>query len=288
VAVLLDGKKTAEAVREEVRARVVRLAERGVVPGLAVVQAGSDPASSVYVRMKRRTCEALGIRSFAHDLPGETSQDELTDLVSALAANPDVHGILVQLPLPAHVDAQAILARIPPDKDVDGFHPINVGNLALGKPCFAPCTPAGVMVMLERYGVPVAGKRAIVLGRSAIVGKPMALLLLAADATVTIAHSKSRDLPALCREADIVIAAVGRPELVRGEWIREGAAVVDVGVHRIGEGKLTGDVAFAEVEPRAGWISPVPGGVGPMTIAMLMDNTVRSAELRHGFAGGTP
>ena len=284
--VLLDGKAVAADVKRDVARRVARLRDRGVVPGLAVVLVGDDPASRVYVRNKRRTCERLGIRSLAHDLPETTPQDALLERIDRLNADADVHGILVQLPLPEHIDPDAVVARIDPDKDVDGFHPVNAGNLLLGRPGLTPCTPAGVIRLLDAYEVPIEGRRAIVLGRSRIVGKPMALMLLARHATVTIAHSRTRDLPDLVRQSDIVVAAVGRGEFVRGDWVRPGAAVVDVGIQRNRAGKLVGDVAFHEVAEVAGHLSPVPGGVGPMTIAMLMHNTVVAAAAQSGLDPG--
>jgi len=276
--ILLDGKSTSAQIKEEVKAKADALAAQGHQPGLAVIQIGADPASSVYVRNKRKTCQALGIASFEHDLQENTTQETLLSLISDLNERPDVHGILVQLPLPKHIDPDAVIAAIAPEKDVDGFHPVNAGLLATGGTGFVPCTPAGVMEMLRRYDVPMEGAQAVVIGRSNIVGKPMAQLLLRENATVTVTHSRTRDLQTVVSDADIVIAAVGKAELVRKEWIKPGAAVVDVGIQRNELGKLVGDVAFAEVSEVAGWASPVPGGVGPMTIAMLMANTVLSAE----------
>ncbi len=277
-AVVIDGKKIAEDVREEVGSRVQALAKQGVIPGLAVVQVGSDPASSVYVRNKRRTCERLGIQSFAHDLDPTISQEELLTLIDQLNADPRVHGILVQLPLPRHVDSDQVIIRIAPEKDVDGFHPMNAGLLATGGDALTPCTPTGVIEMLRRHAIPMEGQQAVVIGRSNIVGKPMAQLLLAENATVTMAHSRTRDLPAVARTADILVVAVGRAEFVKKDWIKPGAVVVDVGIQRNDEGRLVGDVAFDEVVEIAGHATPVPGGVGPMTIAMLMHNTTTAAE----------
>ena len=275
---ILDGKKTSADVKTTVADRVRSLHERGFTVGLAVIQVGADPASSVYVRNKRRTCEALGIQSFGQDLPEDTSESELLERIAVLNADAKVHGILVQLPLPGHIDSQRVIEAISPQKDVDGFHPVNVGLLSTGGKALAPCTPSGVMEMLARYDIPLEGKNAIVIGRSNIVGKPMAQLLLQKNATVTIAHSRTQNLEAQVREADIVVAAVGRAEMVRGSWVKPGAVVVDVGIQRGTDGKLVGDVAFEEMKAVAGWCSPVPGGVGPMTIAMLMSNTVQSAE----------
>ncbi len=287
MAEIIDGKALAEDVVAKVKTETVRLAETGVTPGLAVVIVGEDPASQVYVASKSRRAKECGFHSVQHSLPEETGEEELVALVEELNADPAIHGILVQLPLPKHIDEGRIIQTIDPDKDVDGFHFINVGRLGTGAlgSAFVPCTPAGAMLMLERVrGRDLSGLSAVVIGRSNIVGKPMANLLLAANATVTIAHSRTKDLPALSRTADILVAAVGRPEMIRGDWVKPGATVIDVGINRIpapekGEGKtrLVGDVAFAEAKENAGAITPVPGGVGPMTIAMLMANTLTSA-----------
>ncbi|MDJ1463463.1 bifunctional methylenetetrahydrofolate dehydrogenase/methenyltetrahydrofolate cyclohydrolase FolD [Nitratireductor sp. GZWM139] len=284
---IIDGKAIAEDVVAKVKTQTATLAEHGVTPGLAVVIVGEDPASQVYVASKSRRAKECGFHSIQHSLPAETSEDALVALVEELNADPAIHGILVQLPLPGHIDEARIIQTIDPDKDVDGFHFINVGRLGTGAldSAFVPCTPAGAMLMLERVrGRDLSGLSAVVIGRSNIVGKPMANLLLAANATVTVAHSRTKDLPALAATADILVAAVGRPEMVRGDWVKPGATVIDVGINRIpapekGEGKtrLVGDVAFAEAKERAGAITPVPGGVGPMTIAMLMANTLTSA-----------
>ena len=276
--ILLDGRATSAQLKSELKEQSESLTQRGVTPGLAVIQVGEDPASSVYVRNKRRTCAALGIASFEFDLPVETTEEDLLAHIDALNAREDVHGILVQLPLPAHISSDKVIKHITPEKDVDGFHPMNAGALATGGEGFVPCTPAGVMEMLQRYEVPISGKSAVVIGRSNIVGKPMAQLLLKANATVTVAHSRTQNLESVVRGADIVIAAVGRAEMVKADWVKPGAAVVDVGIQRGEDGKLVGDVAFPEVSEVAGWCSPVPGGVGPMTIAMLMANTVLSAS----------
>ena len=275
---ILDGKALAAVVRGEVAVRTAALSAAGIATGLAVVLVGDDPASAVYVRAKARDAREAGIVAFDHKLPADTSQAALLALVARLGADPAVHGILVQLPLPKHLDADAVINAIPPHKDVDGLHPESLGRLAQGKPSFVACTPAGCMRLLAHAGVTLAGARAVVLGRSVLVGKPMALLLANADATVTLCHSKTRDLPALVAEADVVVAAIGRPELVRGEWIKPGAAVIDVGINRTVDGKLIGDVEYGAAVTRAGVITPVPGGVGPMTRAYLLENTVRAAE----------
>jgi methylenetetrahydrofolate dehydrogenase (NADP+)/methenyltetrahydrofolate cyclohydrolase len=277
-AIVIDGKKISEDVRDEVATRVERLAARGIAPGLAVVQVGDDPASSIYVRNKRRTCKRLGIRSFAHDLPADTSEADLVALIDQLNGDPSVHGILIQLPLPDHVDSDQIIVRIAPEKDVDGFHPMNAGLLATGGDALTPCTPTGVIEMLRRSDIPIEGRHAVVIGRSNIVGKPMAQLLLKENATVTMAHSRTHDLPALARTADILVVAVGRAEFVKRDWVKPGAVVIDVGIQRNEAGRLVGDVAFEEILEVAGHATPVPGGVGPMTIAMLMHNTTVAAE----------
>lgn len=284
---ILDGKALAAAVRAEVGAQVASLVAAGAArPGLATVLVGDDPASAIYVRNKRKACEEAGMQSFGFELPASTSQAELLALVAQLNQRADVHGILVQLPLPAHIDSLAVISAIDPRKDVDCLHPENVGLLAQKgrQPRFVPCTPAGIMHILQDAAVPLAGAHAVVLGRSNIVGLPLSLLLVKADATVTIAHSRTRDLPALCRQADVLVAAAGKPELVRGDWVKPGATVIDVGVNRIADpaakkgSRVVGDVAFAEVAAVAAAITPVPGGVGPMTIAMLLRNTLRAAE----------
>jgi methylenetetrahydrofolate dehydrogenase (NADP+)/methenyltetrahydrofolate cyclohydrolase len=274
---ILDGKSLAAQVRAEVQRKVEALAQRGIRPGLAVLLAGEDPASRVYVRNKVRACEETGVRSELYELPATISQDALIDRVLALNDDPDIHGILVQLPLPKQVDAHRVLETVAPAKDVDGFHESNLGALLAGTPRMVPCTPAGVMRLLDHAGVPLAGRQAVVIGRSNIVGKPLALLLLGRDATVTICHSKTRDLENVARSADILIAAVGRPKLVTGGMVKPGACVVDVGVNRLRDGSLAGDVDFASAAAVAGWITPVPGGVGPMTIAMLLENCLRAA-----------
>jgi methylenetetrahydrofolate dehydrogenase (NADP+)/methenyltetrahydrofolate cyclohydrolase len=281
MATIMDGTALGAIVRDEVRAEVGRMAARGVTPGLAVILAGEDQASAIYVRNKARACDKAGIRSYVHALPSaEADTLRLVDMVHRLNEDAAVDGMLVQLPLPRGCDAHAVLNAVSPDKDVDGFHPINVGLLHSGRPRFAPCTPLGVMRMLDHYGVAMEGRRAVVIGRSNIVGKPMAALLLARHATVTLCHSRTRDLADVVSTGDIVVAAAGSMHLVRGAWIKPGAAVVDVGMHRTESGKLTGDVEFAAAAERASFISPVPGGVGPMTIAMLLANTVAAARAR--------
>ena len=274
---VIDGKAAAAILQTNVATRV---ADLGYAPGLAVVLVGDDPASAVYVRNKDRAAQAAGIAVQTIRLPADATQAVLMDVVQRLNANPAVDGILVQMPLPPGLDARAVIAAVDPGKDVDGFHPLNVARLAEGSPGLVPCTPRGCMILLA--GTPLRGAHAVVLGRSGIVGRPMAALLLAADATVTIAHSRTADVAAECRRADVLIAAVGRPGLVRGDWIKPGAVVIDVGINRGADGKLCGDVAYAEALNVAGAITPVPGGVGPMTIACLLDNTVMAAVGRRG------
>jgi methylenetetrahydrofolate dehydrogenase (NADP+)/methenyltetrahydrofolate cyclohydrolase len=275
---LIDGKSIAHQFRGELGVRVQRLKGAGVTPGLAVVIVGEDPASKVYVRNKALACEAIGMHSEVHALAADTTQANLVAFLRRLNQDARIHGILVQLPLPKHMNARAVIEAIDPDKDVDGFHYRNVGSLVVGEPAFYPCTPWGVMKMLEEEGVPIAGRHAVVVGRSNIVGKPMALMLLNESATVTICHSKTRDLGAVTREGDILVAAVGRARMIGGDMVKPGAVVIDVGINRLPDGRLAGDVDFAAVAPVASMITPVPGGVGPMTIAMLLANTVKSAE----------
>ena len=278
-ATLIDGKSLAAALRAAQKSAIESLAARGVRPGLAAILVGDDPASRVYVRNKARACEETGVRSEVHEFPADVSAAALLERVAQLNADPRVHGILVQLPLPPQLDAAGILACVSPAKDVDGFHAVNLGALLQGRPGFVPGTPAGVMRLLEHAGVPLAGKNATIVGRSTIVGKPLALLLLQKDATVTICHSKTADLPAVTRQADVLIAAVGKAKLITADMVKPGACVIDVGINRMADGKLAGDVDFAAVREIAGSITPVPGGVGPMTVAMLIVNTVRAAEL---------
>jgi methylenetetrahydrofolate dehydrogenase (NADP+) / methenyltetrahydrofolate cyclohydrolase len=278
---IIDGKARAERLTAETRARVdARVGGGKSPPGLAVVLVGENPASQIYVRSKRRTIEAVGMRSYARDLPAATTQADLLALIEALNRDADVNGILVQLPLPSHIDESMVTERIDPLKDVDGFHPYNVGRLVLKRPQLRPCTPYGCMTLLKGLGEDLVGKHAVVIGQSNIVGRPMALELLIERCTVTICHSKTRDLPGLVRQADIVVAGIGKPNFVQGEWIKDGAIVVDVGINRNADGKLCGDVDFAAASARASWITPVPGGVGPMTIATLLANTLRAAELQ--------
>ena len=281
---ILDGKALAATLRNESAVRAERLRGMGVVPGLAVVLVGDDPASQVYVRNKARACEQAGLHSEVHALPATTSESQLLALVRRLNADARIHGILVQLPLPAGIDNRAVIEAIAPEKDVDGFHYQNLGALVVGDPAFQPCTPAGVMKLLEHEGVALQGARACVVGRSTIVGKPMALMLIHAGATVTVAHSKTRDLAAATREADVLVVAAGRAGLVTAPMVKPGAVVIDVGINRAAGGGLAGDVDFEGVRAVAGAITPVPGGVGPMTIAMLIANTVRAAERRAGIA----
>jgi methylenetetrahydrofolate dehydrogenase (NADP+) / methenyltetrahydrofolate cyclohydrolase len=275
---ILDGKSLAASIRSELKRQVVALVQRGVQPGLAVVLAGDDPASQVYVRNKTHAAAEIGVHSEKYEFRQDVTETLLLSKIAALNADPAVHSILVQLPLPKHINSARVLEAIAPQKDVDGFHEVNLGALLAGRPGVVPCTPAGVMRLIERAGVPIAGRNAVVLGRSNIVGKPLALLLLQKDASVTICHSKSRDLESLSKQADILVAAVGRAKLVSASMVKPGACVIDVGVNRLPDGKLAGDVDFDAVKNVAGWITPVPGGVGPMTIAMLLENCLRAAS----------
>ena len=277
---IIDGKAIAAKIREEIASGVTLLKERGITPGLAVVLVGDDPASQVYVAMKEKACAAAGIFSDEHKLPATTTEAQLLALIDELNQDPCIDGILVQLPLPGHIDESKVLEAISPQKDVDGFHPYNVGRLVTGNPLFQPCTPYGIMKMIEHTGINLTGKEVVVVGRSNIVGKPVALMCLAQHATVTICHSRTRDLAAQVGKADVLIAAVGRAEMIKGEWIKPGAVVIDVGVNRVGDKKLVGDVEFETALQRAGAITPVPGGVGPMTITMLLYNTLESAKRR--------
>jgi len=289
---LIDGKAIAAQIYEEIQAAVAELKEKhGITPGLATVLVGENPASQSYVRSKQKTCTKVGFYSIGEDLPEDASQEEVEGLVERLNADPTIHGILVQLPLPRHLDEEKVLSMISLEKDVDGFHPINIGRLTMKgrKPLFVPCTPAGCIELLVRSGVEIEGKEAVVLGRSNIVGLPVSMLLLHRNATVTICHSRTQDLPATCRRADILIAAVGRPEMVKADWVKPGAAVIDVGINRVEDPtakrgyRLVGDVDFDEVNEVAGHLTPVPGGVGPMTIAMLMWNTLAGAKHAAGL-----
>ena len=277
---LIDGKQISKEIKDELKELVAKKKEEGMEATLAVIQVGNDPASSVYVGNKKKACEYIGIHSLAYELPEETTQDELVELIDKLNKDDSVHGILVQLPLPKHMCEDDIIKTIAPEKDVDGFHPQSVGALSIGQKGFVSCTPAGVIQLLKRSGIEIEGKECVVLGRSNIVGKPMALLLLRENGTVTICHSKTKDLKEVTKRADILIVAVGRPKMVTADYVKEGAVVIDVGIHRMENQKLCGDVDFDSVEPIASYITPVPGGVGPMTIAMLMNNCVEAANMK--------
>jgi methylenetetrahydrofolate dehydrogenase (NADP+) / methenyltetrahydrofolate cyclohydrolase len=279
MAAIIDGKAVAQQVREELRQKAAVLKQaKGIVPGLAVILVGDDPASQVYVRGKRKACDEAGFLSREYRLPAETPEAEVLRIIGELNADPEIHGILVQMPVPLQIHPEAVVEAIDPRKDVDGLHPFNAGRLFSGDPFHKACTPSGVIELLDRYGIPIEGKEAVIVGRSNLVGKPLSLMLLARHATVTICHTRTRDLGAVTRRAEILVAAAGKAEMIRGDMIRDGAVVVDVGINRVGGGKLLGDVSFPEAEPRASWITPVPGGVGPMTIAMLLANTCRAAE----------
>ncbi len=277
---IIDGKAISAQIKEELKDRVTQMKEEGRELTLAVIQVGSDPASAVYVGNKKKACQSVGIRSLSYELPEETTEEKLLGLIEELNGKTDVNGILVQLPLPRHINEDKVISAIRPEKDVDGFHPQNVGKLCIGQPGFVSCTPAGIIQLLKRSGIEIAGKECVVVGRSNIVGKPMALLLLRENGTVTVAHSKTEDLKSICRRADILVVAVGRPKMITREYVKEGATVIDVGIHRMENGKLCGDVDYEDVAPVCSAITPVPGGVGPMTIAMLMNNCVESVELQ--------
>lgn len=281
MAQLIDGKAISKQIKDELKERVAAMKERGTEVTLAVIQVGEDPASTVYVGNKKKACEYIGIRSLAYELPENTPEEKLLSLVRELNERRDVNGILVQLPLPKQIREEKILDAISPLKDVDGFHPQNVGALCIGKPGFVSCTPAGIIQLLKRSGIEIEGKECVVVGRSNIVGKPMALLLLRENGTVTVAHSRTRDLKEITGRADILVAAVGRPKMITADYIKEGAVVIDVGIHRNEGNKLCGDVDFESVEPKCSAVTPVPGGVGPMTIAMLMHNCVESVSLQN-------
>lgn len=276
---LIDGKAVSKQIKDELKETVADWKTKGIEIGLAVIQVGKDPASSVYVGNKKKACEYVGIRSESYELPEETTQEELIQLIERLNQDDGIHGILVQLPVPAHIDEDTIIRAISPKKDVDGFHPQSVGALSIGQPGFVSCTPAGIIQLLKRNDIEIEGKECVVIGRSNIVGKPMALLLLRENGTVTVAHSKTRNLREVCKRADILVVAVGRPRMIDASYVKEGAVVIDVGIHRNENNKLCGDVDFESVEPVASAITPVPGGVGPMTIAMLMYNCVEAVEL---------
>ena len=271
---VIDGKKISQEIKDELREKAARMREQGIERTLAVVQVGADPASSVYVRNKKKACEYVGIRSLSYELPEETGEEELLGIIRELNEREDVNGILVQLPLPSHINEERVLLAISPEKDVDGFHPVNVGNLSIGRPGYVSCTPAGVIQLLKRSGISIQGKECVVLGRSNIVGKPMAMLLLRENGTVTVCHSRTENLREITRRADILVAAVGKPGMVDETYVKDGAVVIDVGIHRNEDNKLCGDVDFESVAPKTSYITPVPGGVGPMTIAMLMANCV--------------
>ena len=280
-AVIISGKEVAKSVREELKDEVLSLKGKGVIPGLTVILVGEDPASQIYVNMKAKACGEIGIQSQVIRLAESTTQEELLTEINRLNADNQVHGILVQLPLPKHIDETAVINAISPDKDVDGFHPINVGKLSIGEDTLLPCTPHGILELIRRTGTEIKGKNVVVIGRSNIVGKPVSMLLLRENATVTITHSKTTDLPSVARQADILVVAIGRPEMVTKEYVKPGAVVIDVGTNRLDNGKVVGDVQFDEVKEVAGYITPVPGGVGPMTITMLLKNTVEAAKSIH-------
>ena len=271
---VIDGKKISQEIKDELREKAARMREQGIERTLAVIQVGADPASSVYVRNKKKACEYVGVRSLSYELPEETGEEKLLGIIRELNEREDVNGILVQLPLPSHIDEERVLLAISPEKDVDGFHPVNVGNLSIGRPGYVSCTPAGVIQLLKRSGISIQGKECVVLGRSNIVGKPMAMLLLRENGTVTVCHSRTENLREITRRADILVAAVGKPRMVDETYVKDGAVVIDVGIHRNEDNKLCGDVDFESVAPKTSYITPVPGGVGPMTIAMLMANCV--------------
>lgn len=276
MAKLIDGKRISQEIKDELKAEVAALAQQGKTASLAVVQVGADPASSVYVRNKKNACAYIGIGSESYELPEETTEEELLVLIQELNQKEEVHGILVQLPLPAHIDEEKVILAIDPSKDVDGFHPQSAGALMIGSKGFLPCTPAGVIQLMKRSGVEMEGKNCVIVGRSNIVGKPMAMLMLRENATVTVTHSRTKNLKEVCKQADILIVAIGKPKFINEEYVKEGAVVIDVGIHRLEGKKLCGDVDFDAVEPHVSAITPVPGGVGPMTIAMLMDNCVET------------
>ena len=278
MAKLIDGKKISGEIKDELKEKVAQLKEKGVEVTMAVIQVGNDPASTVYVGNKKKACAYIGINSLAYELPEETTQEELLNLVRQLNDREDVNGILVQLPLPAHIDEDTVIRTIAPEKDVDGFHPQSVGLLSIGQKGFVSCTPAGIIQLLKRSGIEIDGKECVVVGRSNIVGKPMAMLLIRENGTVTVCHSHTMDLKEVTRRADILVVAIGKRQFITADYVKEGATVIDVGMHRKEDGKLCGDVDFDSVEPVAGAITPVPGGVGPMTIAMLMNNCVSSVE----------
>ncbi|MEE1009728.1 MAG: bifunctional methylenetetrahydrofolate dehydrogenase/methenyltetrahydrofolate cyclohydrolase FolD [Agathobacter sp.] len=279
MAEIINGKKISKEIKDELKLKVENLKKQGKECCLAVIQVGNDPASSVYVGNKKKACEYIGIKSLAYELTEDTTEEEILHLIDELNKNPKVHGILCQLPLPKHIDEDKVIKAISPEKDVDGFHPQNVGALTIGQPGFVSCTPAGIIELLKRSNIEISGKNCVIIGRSNIVGKPMALLMLRENATVTICHSKTQNLKEICKQADILIVAIGKPQFVDSEYVKDGAVVIDVGIHRDENNKLCGDVDYDSVEPKASYITPVPGGVGPMTISMLMNNCVEAMEL---------
>lgn len=279
MAQIIDGKKISQEIKDELKEKVAALKDKGIEIALAVIQVGNDPASSVYVGNKKKACAYIGIRSESYELPENTSQDELLTLIDRLNKDDKINGILVQLPVPEHIDEDTIIKAIAPSKDVDGFHPESVGALLIGQKGFLPCTPAGIIELLKRSNIEIEGKECVVIGRSNIVGKPMAVLLLRENGTVTITHSRTTDLKSVCKRADILVVAIGKPKMITSEYVKEGATVIDVGIHRNADNKLCGDVDYDDVYPVAGAITPVPGGVGPMTIAMLMNNCVNSVQV---------
>ena len=282
-AILIDGKKIAAETRAEIAEAVAAQKAAGATPGLAVIIVGENPASQVYVRNKHKACGEVGMYSEVIEMPGDTTEETLLAKIAELNDDDKIDGILVQLPLPKHIDEEKVINAIRPDKDVDAFHPVNTGKIMIGNPDFLPCTPAGVMVMLKKTGIDITGKNCVVVGRSNIVGKPMAMLLLGANGTVTVCHSKTKDLASVTREADILVVAIGRADFITGDMVKEGAVVIDVGMNRREDGKLTGDVDFASASERASYITPVPGGVGPMTITMLLQNTLTASKLHHNL-----
>lgn len=279
MAEIINGKKISKEIKDELKLKVENLKKQGKECCLAVIQVGNDPASSVYVGNKKKACEYIGIKSLAYELTEDTTEEEILHLIDELNKNPKVHGILCQLPLPKHIDEDKVIKAISPEKDVDGFHPQNVGALTIGQPGFVSCTPAGIIELLKRSNIEISGKNCVIIGRSNIVGKPMALLMLRENATVTICHSKTQNLKEICKQADILIVAIGKPQFVDSEYVKDGAVVIDVGIHRDENNKLCGDVDYDSVEPKASYMTPVPGGVGPMTISMLMNNCVEAMEL---------
>jgi methylenetetrahydrofolate dehydrogenase (NADP+) / methenyltetrahydrofolate cyclohydrolase len=275
---IIDGKAIASKLKSRIHQEVEQLKARGIRPGLAAVLVGDNPASVIYVRNKRKACDEVGIYSEEHRLPERTKQEDLLKLIETLNADPKIHGMLIQLPLPKQINTDRVLDAISPAKDVDGLHPYNVGRLTMGTPQFVPCTPSGVIAMLDEHKIPIEGCRAVVVGRSSLVGRPLSLLLMHRHATITVCHSRTKEIGAICREGDILVAAMGKPKFIKAEMVKEGAVVVDVGINRLETGQLVGDVDFEPVSKKAGWITPVPGGVGPMTVVMLMQNTLQSAK----------